>query len=76
MCHNKIIKKNALHGNICIYVNTRSYSPIALIDFHRRIQLSQLFFQQLQIRIDEAQLESDGVAQLAICGGLQIHTYK
>lgn len=41
-------------------------SPVGLIDLHVAVELLQFFFQQLQVRVDEAQLQSHSFSYFVV----------
>ena len=59
------------HNQCHIFISSPSLiSPVVLVDLHGRVQLRQLFLQQLQVGVHEAQLEGDGVFELPVGGRL------
>lgn len=57
--------------SIVTKTSTFRNSPFALVDLHRRVQLRQLLLQQLQVRVDEAQLQRHRILQLLVGGRLE-----
>lgn len=56
--------------NVLFLLHRHTCLPFTLVDLDGGVQLGQLLLQQLQVRVDEAQLECDRVLELLVRGGL------
>ena len=56
-----MIMPDLLFAHLCLILH--------LIKLYTAVQLGQLFLQQLQVGVDEAELEGDSLLHLLVCGG-------